>query len=237
MDKQRKNGIPGLGVDTLSHDIKNIFNNISSSMELCRIFLSGDNNTEKLTEQFNIVSGQLARGIKLISNAQKISDFSEVSYTKKSIDILPLIEQAKNYIQKNFRDRIINIRIESFKKTLVVEVDENINELFENLLINAILHNMNTIVDIDILISKSQKDNKKFLKLEFIDNGIGLTDDRKEWIFEESFKKEQHRKGMGFGLYLVKKIIENHDGFIWVENRIKDDSSKGSNFVVLLPES
>ena len=236
-EKQIKNKKSELGINTLAHDIKNIFNNISSSTELCRIFLSNDSNLEKLTEQFNIINGQLARGIKLISNARKLSDYSEVSFSKKSIHILPMIDQAKNFIQKNFQDRIINVRIDCFKKTLIASVDELINELFHNLLINAVLHNMNTIVNIDIVITKAQKDNKKYLKLEFLDNGIGITDERKEWFFEESIKKGKNGKGMGFGLSIVKKIIENSDGFIWVEDRVKGDPSKGSNFVVLLPEA
>jgi len=41
---------------------------------------------------------------------------------------------------------------------------------------------------------------------------------------------------MGIGLSLVKKILEIYKGKVWVEDKIKGDYSKGSNFVVLLPE-
>ena len=41
---------------------------------------------------------------------------------------------------------------------------------------------------------------------------------------------------MGLGLALVKKIIDNYNGKIWVEDRVKGDHSKGSNFVLLIPE-
>ncbi len=42
---------------------------------------------------------------------------------------------------------------------------------------------------------------------------------------------------MGVGLSIVKRIIDNFKGNIWVEDRIKGDYSKGSNFIVLLPEA
>lgn len=40
---------------------------------------------------------------------------------------------------------------------------------------------------------------------------------------------------MGLGLLLVKKIIDLYNGKIWVENRIKDDFSQGSKFIIDLP--
>ncbi len=40
---------------------------------------------------------------------------------------------------------------------------------------------------------------------------------------------------MGIGLTLVKKIIDNYNGEIWVEDRIPGDYSKGSKFCFLIP--
>ena len=71
--------------------------------------------------------------------------------------------------------------------------------------------------------------------MEFIDNGIGISDKRKEIIFQEGIESEKGTKGMGFGLSLVKKIIDKYNGKIWIEDRIKGDYTKGSNFVILIP--
>ncbi len=38
-------------------------------------------------------------------------------------------------------------------------------------------------------------------------------------------------------LNFLKKIIENYNGKIWVENRVRNDGTKGSNFVVEIPEA
>ncbi|MFW9876013.1 MAG: ATP-binding protein [Candidatus Thorarchaeota archaeon] len=63
----------------------------------------------------------------------------------------------------------------------------------------------------------------KFIKLEFMQNGIGIFGENKELIFQKSYKREKKVRRMGIGLSLVKKIIKSYNGKIWVENRINDN--------------
>lgn len=70
-----------------------------------------------------------------------------------------------------------------------------------------------------------------------MDNGIGIDDSKKATIFKEGYKKEKGGKGLGFGLSLVKKIIAGYKGRIWIDNKIKGNHSKGSNFVLLIPKN
>ena len=71
--------------------------------------------------------------------------------------------------------------------------------------------------------------------MEFIDNGIGISDARKETIFQRS--SERSITGMGLGLSLVKFIIDSYEGDILVKNRIRGDYTKGSNFIIFIPEA
>ena len=73
--------------------------------------------------------------------------------------------------------------------------------------------------------------------MEFMDNGMGIPDTNKAEIFTRGFKKDTNVRGLGIGLSLVKKAIYSYQGKIWVEDRIKCDYSKGSNFVLLIPEA
>ena len=71
--------------------------------------------------------------------------------------------------------------------------------------------------------------------MQFIDNGIGIPDARKEIIFQRSSEKSV--SGRGLGLSLVKNIINYYDGDILVKNRIRGDYTKGSNFIIFIPKS
>ena len=92
-------------------------------------------------------------------------------------------------------------------------------------------------MEIHVVVSKEKINGKVYIKIEFIDKGIGISDDQKAIIFKGGFRKDKNIRGMGLGLSLVKKIIENYKGQIWVEDRIKGNHKKGSNFVLLIPES
>ena len=221
--------------DFLAHDINNIFNNIRSSTDLCRIFLSNSSQISKVHEQFDLISGQIARGIKLISNVRNLSQYNKLNSSTKQIDIIGPLNKAIKFVEKNFRDKKLNIQVNPFDNQYNVNANELILEVFENLLINAVLHNLNDTVDITIHITQTSKENQKYTKIQFMDNGIGISDNRKEWIFNSSFTKDTHGKGMGFGLSLVKEIIDSYGGYIWIENRINGDYSKGSNFIILIP--
>jgi len=73
--------------------------------------------------------------------------------------------------------------------------------------------------------------------MEFLDNGIGIQDDKKKILFKEGYRKLKGSKGMGLGLSLVSKILNTFNGKIWVEDRVKGDYTKGSKFILLLPEA
>ena len=110
-------------------------------------------------------------------------------------------------------------------------------EAFDNLLNNAIKYNSNENVEISIRISKILMEEINYIKMEFIDNGIGVTDERKNLIFKRYEREHKGGKGMGVGLSLIKKIIKKYHGKIWVEDKVIGDYSKGSNFIILIPEA
>ena len=226
-----------LQVNLLDHDVRNVFNNISSSIELCKIFLKDSHEMDKVSEQFNIINGQIARGITLMSNVRKLYLFNETSVTTNPTDFYSILKKAIDFIQRNFQDRENKINIEYLDENGYVNADELILDIFENILINSILHNFNSVIRILIKITETQKSNKNFIKFEFIDNGIGISDARKRKMFGKGHNKDKNIKGLGFGLSLVKKIVESYQGEIWIEDRIKGDYTKGTNFIILIPKA
>ena len=141
------------------------------------------------------------------------------------------------FIKKSVQDREVLIEVDTNFEKVNIQANELLVDIFENILLNAVKYNDNTQVKITIIISKIQKEGIKYLKIEFKDNGIGVTDAAKEIIFQGGYKRGKKLKGMGLGLSLVKKIVQSYNGEIWVEDRVPGDYSKGSNFVVIIPQT
>jgi signal transduction histidine kinase len=72
--------------------------------------------------------------------------------------------------------------------------------------------------------------------LEFIDNGLGISDTYKTTIFQRGELNSRPFYRLGLGLSLVKRLLESYDGEIWVEDRIENDYTKGSKFILLIKE-
>jgi len=87
-------------------------------------------------------------------------------------------------------------------------------------------------VKLEINVSKENFKGESFIKIQFIDNGDGIEDIRKKFIFQRGSKEKSSNGGMGLGLSLVKKTIDRYGGKIWVEDRIIGDYTKGSNFIL-----
>ena len=221
--------------DIFMHDINNIFQNISSSAELISI-LKAKSSLDQLDELFQIIDNQIDRGVKLINNVHKLSKVEESETNLKKVNLYKSLDEALVFADRSSRGKKLDIKINKTSEEITVMANEFLLDVFENILHNAIKYNKNETIEIQINIFEEENNNKKFIKLEFMDNGIGIFDENKESIFQRGHSKDKKARGMGIGLSLVKKIIKSYNGKIWVENRIKDDYEQGSNFVILIPE-
>ena len=223
--------------DLFAHDINNIFQIIQSSMELLSLYSKDFKTRESIDEMISIAIEQVIRGANLVSNVRKLSEIEESGICIISTEVNEVLKHSIQYVIKSFQGKKISIQVDPPTKKFYVKANDLLLDVFENILINAIRHNNNQIIEIIIKISKEHKNGIKYLKLEFIDNGIGIPDNMKEKIFLRTEKKVRNSISMGLGLSLVKKIIEEYNGQIWVENRVKGDYNKGSKFIILIEAS
>lgn len=117
---------------------------------------------------------------------------------------------------------------------IVVFVDYNmINSLFRNLISNSIKFSKQKSKI--IINSKPIELNTSFVEISINDNGIGIDDKLKKYIFK--FNKKVIRRGSnneigsGLGLILCKEFINYHKGKIWFESK----RSAGTTFYFTLP--
>ncbi len=229
----RANCLKGLFI----HDISNLFHIISNSLELCENFLKEGFRIGEILEYFKLIEEQVNRGKILVRDIKNLSELDEYEIPLEPIDLFENLKSAIQFVQANFPKRDVRIEINSEIKIIYVLANDLLVDIFENILMNSIIYNKNDIVHIEVSISELNEFNKEFIKIEFKDNGIGIEDTRKKEILQEKHKKSENSKGMGIGLSLAAKFINLCEGRMWIEDRIRGYSSKGSNFVILIPKA
>ncbi|TFF85450.1 MAG: PAS domain-containing sensor histidine kinase [Promethearchaeota archaeon] len=223
--------------DLFAHDINNILQIINSSIELITLQIGNFKKFMDIESIIILIRNQIIRARKLVNNVNTLSALEQEEKPVKLIEMCELLNNSIKYVKNIYPERNIKIQTEFNGKRIFVEANELLQDVFDNILNNAVKYNDRDLVRISIIISKINKDEKNMIKLEFIDNGIGVMDEHKKMIFKRGYRKHKGQKGMGLGLSLVKKIIDSYDGEIWVENKIKGDYSQGSKFIILISEA
>ena len=221
--------------DIFAHDMSNILQGILSVAQITKLKLGKTIDPDEILDIIGIIENQIVRGSKLISNVRKLSEVEEFVEPLKSIDVCNLLKKAIGNIKNAYQSHSIDIKVDFPSNKINVHSNDLLLEVFENLLMNAVNHNENPRIEIRIKLSEEEREGLIYLKVEFIDNGIGIEDSRKTIIFTRGSKENNYTGGMGIGLSLVYLIVTRFEGKIWVEDKVKGDSTRGSNFIVMLP--
>jgi len=218
--------------DLFTHDINNIFQSILSANEYLDKTLKKEEKQKDYFPLLKIIYNQVSRGKKLTSDIIKLSKLKG-SNELKPVKIYPILCDTINHVKETFKSKNISIDIQISDKDVKILANKFIRDLFENILNNSVKHNQNQDILVKVIVKKYPTDNEQFIKISFIDNGIGISDAMKELLFSREINKS--KMGMGLGLFLVKQIVDLYNGKIWIENRIEGKPSKGSKFNVVFP--
>lgn len=184
----------------------------------------------KLKTYTSIITDQsykLNNHIEKILNIAK-TDASGLSLKLQRIVLLPFITEIAESIQQ--KNENLNIRIELDDTDVIIADEFHFTNIIYNILDNSIKY-CDTAPD--ILIS-SFKDSKG-LHLKFKDNGIGIPSKNISHIFDKFYRintqKSDEVNGFGLGLFYVKKVVQQHNWKISVEN----NTDKGITITLFLP--
>ena len=206
--------------DVFAHDVNNILQGILSSIELCKLSLN-----------------QVNRGAKLVSNIRKISSIDDIENTITPINVCNLIDISLENIRKMFPKKQIVSQCITESDEIYIKANSLLQDVIENILHNAVKHNRNSIIEIQVNVLKEVQDKMNYIRLEFIDNGLGIPDAQKFTIFRRGTLEHSSFNRLGLGLSLVRKLVESYQGKIWVEDKVKGNHTKGSKFIVMIKEA
>ncbi|MDO4402267.1 MAG: HAMP domain-containing sensor histidine kinase, partial [Clostridiaceae bacterium] len=157
--------------------------------------------------------------------------FLKMDFT--NYDIVNLVEDITMSIVPYVEEKQIDIIFDTEVEELEIRCDpDKIERVVLNLLSNAVKFT-ETGGNIDVNIALV--DDNKWVEISVKDDGIGIPKHMRKFIFERFIQVDKsynrNKEGSGIGLALVKSLVELHGGRVY----LKDDTEKGCNFIVLLP--
>ena len=145
--------------------------------------------------------------------------------TRTEINFSDLVEGCIDSFKQHYPLRLVTEQIEP---TLYLDGEP----LLLQMLVNNLLENAHKYAPQDTEIKVALAQHGKHIKLHVIDCGKGIPDNEKLKIFEKFYRigseATRNTKGTGLGLYLCKKIAENHNANI----SVTDNKPQGSIFVI-----
>jgi len=211
-------------VSNVSHEFKTPITSLKGYAKLLKCEGLPD---DKRQEYADIIISESERLSNLSSKLLKLSELeNEIIRNKR--------EQFS--LDEQIRDAILLLQNEWEKKNLELDVDmeevtiKGYKELMVLVWINLISNAIKYSGQGDLLKITLRQTDK--IIIEIRDSGIGMTKEDAGKIFQRFYKADKSRNGTGtgLGLSIVKKIIDLHDGTIYVDS----EPGKGSKFVVEL---
>ncbi len=149
---------------------------------------------------------------------------------KEDVDLEEVAQEVADDLSTELEEKEIEVKIGNNLPSFYFE-RKRVYQIFSNFISNACKY-MGDQENPQIRIDGKDKDGSWLVWVE--DNGIGIAEDQQEKIFEV-FQRENRveEEGTGVGLSITKKIVESHDGEIWVES----EKGKGSTFYIEFPKS
>lgn len=218
-----------LYIDLLSHDISNMNAAVSSYLQAAVERIDIDpKNMHYFTKSQEILNNSN----ELIETVRKIQRVESHDSKYGLVDLGWLLEDVRSEFE-HYPGREVKINYKTSIKKYVMAGDL-LRDVFTNLISNSIKHSTGP-VEISIVLNKVFEGGREHYKVWVEDDGPGIPDELKSKLFQRKMRGRTKTTGSGLGLYLVKKLVEDLNGRVWVEDRVPGDPSKGARFVVLLP--
>jgi PAS domain S-box-containing protein len=154
----------------------------------------------------------------LSSTINDFRNFFNPNKLKESTNINDIIEKSITIFDKNIENHNIKMDKNYNIKSNIDTYSNEVMQVILNIIKNAIdVFDEREIKEPTLIINSFEDTKTQYI--EIIDNGGGIADDNIDKIFDPYFSTKNEKNGTGLGLYMSKKIIEDHcGGKINVEN-------------------
>ena len=191
---------------------------------------------EELKKKLKVESGELQmidrNAHRLLELVNQLLDFRKVEQKNMPMRFAPhnicqlmhnVCERFAPTFQQAGRQFTVDYPDEYF--TAIVDA-EAVTKVVSNLLSNA-----NKYTKSRVSVRCFEESGTGNFRIEVEDDGIGITEQDRERIFQPFYQAADNKPGTGIGLSIVRNIVNQHGGTISVESEV----GQGSKFTVILP--
>ena len=218
-------------INNMTHELKTPISTISLAAEALR---KKTLKKDKITHYADIIydeNKRLADQVEQILQLARIEK-GEIALKKEQKDLKVLMDQVLESFKLHFNNKVLKLEKSYTELETIVMIDQNhIFNCLYNIIDNSLKYSGVTLI-LDIRINQINE----FISLSIIDNGIGMSKEVLNHVFEKFYRAptgDLHDvKGYGIGLSYVYEIIKLHDAKI----EIKSEENKGTEVILLFPK-
>lgn len=226
---ERLNEQKSLFFTDITHELRTPLTLIlEPAKELSSSFQLKSNDKEK-ARLIKTSAEKLLRLVNKLMEFRKLEDNNSQQLNYVLVDLNQMMQEIFTYFKPLAHSRNINFTINNSNSKLLVPLDvDKFEKVMFNIISNAFKYTHNGG---EIEVSMSESNNKASVTVK--DNGIGIAMEYQEKIFERFFQinQIQTQSTGGVGLFMVKELINLHQGDISLES----SPNNGSSFCVSLP--
>ncbi len=219
-------------INNMTHEFKTPIATINLAVEAIRNPKVIDDK-EKVEKYLTMIKDENKRMHAQVENVLRISKLerNQLDISKDRVDVHDIIQDAMAHIELIVADRggYINLHLDA-ENSEVLANEMHLTNVIVNILDNAIKYSPEA-PKIDLYTEVSNTN----ILIKITDQGSGMSKAVLKKVFEKFYREHtgniHNVKGHGLGLAYVKKIIEDHQGEVYVES----EKGKGSTFYIKLP--
>lgn len=221
-------------INNMTHELKTPLATISLAVDALKNekVLSNDEKRLYFTQMIRDENKRMNKHVETILQAAQM-DRNEIQLNKKDIHVHEVIQKVLENLQLQIQDKNGKVELQLNASNDLMEADEvHFTNLINNLMDNAVKYSKE---EEPLLLKVSTKNAGKYIRITVEDNGIGMSKETVNRVFEKFYRAHtgnvHNVKGFGLGLSYVKTMTEAHDGKIKVESVL----GKGSVFIAEFP--
>jgi len=207
----------------IAHELNTPLANILGFAELLKSKLEHD--TQSVNDLDKIINNAIfSREV-----VKKLMFFTcEMPQEMKHVNVVSILKESIKLLEPTFHKNGVKYVVKSEDEAMMLRADTvQLTQIIFNLLVNAIYFSPK-----DGLVTIETSQNDKDIILKITDEGVGLSEEALQKVFQPFYTTKPVGEGSGLGLSVVHGIVLSHKGTITVENNIK----KGAIFEVRLPK-